>query len=131
MGGGVTFTTFWYVFLFLGPLLACATCTLQKPAKGLTNEPITDSLSPNAPPLPAVSRSTSPSSGFTQFLLKPSKRFSHSVSGSKAPTRTSETRPSMTSAGGRKHKISRPIDPRLGILVAPASECLVISVGSG
>lgn len=71
-----------------------------------------DSLSPNAPPSPAVSRSTSPSSGFTQFLSKPSKWFTRSVSGSKAPAGTIEARPSMSSAGGRKHKISRPTDPR-------------------
>ncbi|PPQ71599.1 hypothetical protein CVT24_006459 [Panaeolus cyanescens] len=89
-----------------------------------------DTLSP-----PAISpnhaqqpRSASPSSGFTNFLSKPSKWFSRSASASKVPTSVySDARPSMSSTigggppgnanpgnvvGGRKHKISRPTDPR-------------------
>ncbi|KAF5374674.1 hypothetical protein D9615_008986 [Tricholomella constricta] len=62
-------------------------------------------LSPNFP------RSTSPSSGLAQFLTKPSKWFARSASTSKIQTPAPEQpRPSMSS--GRKHKISRPTDPR-------------------
>ncbi|TFK68485.1 hypothetical protein BDN72DRAFT_679331 [Pluteus cervinus] len=55
-------------------------------------------------------RSTSPSSNFAQFLTKPSKWFGRSNSGSKVPSSTAEPRTSTSS--GRKHKISRPTDPR-------------------
>ncbi|TFK24708.1 rho GTPase activating protein 22 [Coprinopsis marcescibilis] len=68
------------------------------------------SLSPNTPPSPSAIRSTSPS-GFTQFLAKPSKWFSRSVSASKIPSSTAESRPSLSSSA-RKTKISRPTDPR-------------------
>ncbi|KAG5644301.1 hypothetical protein DXG03_008719 [Asterophora parasitica] len=65
----------------------------------------TSPLSPNFP------RSTSPSSGLAQFLTKPSKWFGRSASTSKIATQSTEQpRPSMSS--GRKHKISRPTDPR-------------------
>lgn len=80
------------------------------PKRGPSNLPTgyQDSLSPNVcvPP-----RSTSPSSGFTQFLAKPAKWFTRSASGSKAgPPLPPEPRPSFGS--GRKHKISQPTDPR-------------------
>lgn len=83
-------------------------------------------ISPNHAQQP---RSASPSSGFTNFLSKPSKWFSRSASASKVPTSAySDARPSISSniglgsssgsanvgntVGGRKHKISRPTDPR-------------------
>jgi hypothetical protein len=73
-----------------------------------------DTLAPSgstSPVFPGFPRSTSPSSGFTQFLTRPSKWFSRSVSASKIPSGTVEPpRPSVSS--GRKHKISRPTDPR-------------------
>ena len=75
------------------------------PRRGNTH-PLPDSLAPATQP-----RSASPSSGFTQFLSKPSKWFSRSVSASKSPsTSNPEPRPSVSSA--RKHKISHPTDPR-------------------
>ncbi|KAG6901253.1 hypothetical protein C0995_014541 [Termitomyces sp. Mi166 len=62
-------------------------------------------------------RSTSPSSGLAQFLAKPSKWFSRSASISSSSSSSSRTqtgpeqpRPSVSSS--RKHKISRPTDPR-------------------
>ncbi|KAF9062129.1 hypothetical protein BDP27DRAFT_1337062 [Rhodocollybia butyracea] len=59
-------------------------------------------------------RSTSPSNGFTQFLSRPSKWFGRSASNprmtSTAAGSTSE--PRASSSSGRKHKISRPTDPR-------------------
>ena len=68
-----------------------------------------DSLSPGSPVAP---RSTSPSSGLTQFLSKPVKWFSRSASTSKVnPSLSSEPRSSL-SFGGRKHKISQPTHPR-------------------
>ncbi|KAF8951373.1 hypothetical protein BDZ97DRAFT_1932432 [Flammula alnicola] len=70
-----------------------------------------DSLTPNAASGSAQPRSTSPSSGFTQFLTRPSKWFSRSASASKVSPSIQEPRSSV-STGGRKHKISRPTDPR-------------------
>ena len=81
--------------------------TRMGPRRGNTL-PQTDSLAPNGSL--AQPRATSPSSGFTQFLTKPSKWFSRSVSASKAPPTISEPRLSVSST--RKHKISHPTDPR-------------------
>ncbi|KAF8639252.1 hypothetical protein AX17_001617 [Amanita inopinata Kibby_2008] len=67
------------------------------------------SLSP-VPGSPSTPRSPSPSTGLTQFLSKPSRWFTRSASASKAIPATSEPRSSTSSA--RKHKISRPTDPR-------------------
>ncbi|KAF4598923.1 rho GTPase-activating protein [Pleurotus pulmonarius] len=64
-----------------------------------------------SPAFLGLPRSASPSSGFTQFLSRPSKWFNRSVSTSKITHSTSEPR-SSTSSSGRKHKISRPTDPR-------------------
>ncbi|KAF6752251.1 rho GTPase activating protein 22 [Ephemerocybe angulata] len=70
-----------------------------------------DSLSPNLPStLPGLARSPSPS--FTQFLTKPTKWFTRSASTSKVPATTAESKTLATSGSGRKHKISRPTDPR-------------------
>ncbi|KAF8161574.1 hypothetical protein B0H34DRAFT_701542 [Crassisporium funariophilum] len=82
------------------------------PRRGLAPNTLNpqDALTPNQPS-PLQPRSTSPSSGFTQFLTRPSKWFSRSASASKVPLGNSEPRPSVSS-GGRKHKISRPTDPR-------------------
>ncbi|GLB37976.1 putative GTPase-activator protein for Rho-like GTPases [Lyophyllum shimeji] len=56
-------------------------------------------------------RSTSPSSGLAQLLAKPTKWFTRSASASKIQNPAPEQpRPSVSS--GRKHKISRPTDPR-------------------
>ncbi|KAF9523713.1 hypothetical protein CPB83DRAFT_862338 [Crepidotus variabilis] len=75
-----------------------------------TNYP-QDALSPNSQQSPVHPRSASPS-GLSQFLTRPSKWFSRSASASKAiPGPSTEPRPSLGS-GGRKHKISRPTDPR-------------------
>ncbi|KAF8655891.1 hypothetical protein AX16_002876 [Volvariella volvacea WC 439] len=74
-----------------------------------------NSLSPQDPnaspagPGPSA-RSSSPSSNFTQFLTRPAKWFGRSTSASKLPPGTAEPRSSTSS--GRKHKISRPTDPR-------------------
>ena len=81
--------------------------TRMGPRRGNTL-PQADSLAPNGSL--AQPRATSPSSGFTQFLTKPSKWFSRSVSTSKAPPTISEPRLSVSST--RKHKISHPTDPR-------------------
>lgn len=85
--------------------------TFMAPRRNLAPNSLSaqDSLAPNAPLVQP--RSTSPSSGFTQFLTKPSKWFNRSASASKASSTVSESRPSVGS-GGRKHKISRPTDPR-------------------
>ncbi|KAF6748741.1 hypothetical protein DFP72DRAFT_1144226, partial [Ephemerocybe angulata] len=70
-----------------------------------------DSLSPNLPStLPGLARSPSPS--FAQFLTKPTKWFTRSASTSKVPATTAESKTLATSGSGRKHKISRPTDPR-------------------
>ncbi|KAM6502914.1 rho GTPase activating protein 22 [Amanita muscaria] len=75
-----------------------------------------DAISPGTPtsqsfPAVPLPRSASPSSGFTQFLSKPTRWFTRSASASKATTATAEPR-SSTSSTTRKHKISRPTDPR-------------------
>ncbi|KAH8103500.1 hypothetical protein BXZ70DRAFT_925997 [Cristinia sonorae] len=60
-------------------------------------------------------RSASPSTGFSQFLSKPTKWFNRSTSSGNVPGRSSigssEPR-SSTSSGSRKPKISHPTDPR-------------------
>ncbi|KAF4620517.1 hypothetical protein D9613_001123 [Agrocybe pediades] len=74
-----------------------------------------DSLTPNGPSSALQPpRSTSPSSGFTQFLTKPSKWFTRSASTSKVPSASSSSSDvkSVAGPGPRKHKISRPTDPR-------------------
>lgn len=81
--------------------------TQMAPRRGNTHPP-PDLLSPNA--TSASPRSASPSSGFTQFLTKPSKWFTRSASASKPPSTNFEPRTSLS--GGRKHKISHPTDPR-------------------
>ncbi|KAF9476860.1 hypothetical protein BDN70DRAFT_811544 [Pholiota conissans] len=70
-----------------------------------------DSLTPNSSSSSSLPRSTSPSSGFTQFLTKPSKWFTRSASTPKPSTPVAESR-SSSGSGGRKHTISRPTDPR-------------------
>ncbi|KAJ4471470.1 rho GTPase activating protein 22 [Lentinula aciculospora] len=57
-------------------------------------------------------RSTSPSNGFTNFLSKPSKWFGRSASNPKISTVAATSDPRASSSSGRKHKISRPTDPR-------------------
>ncbi|KAJ3722154.1 rho GTPase activating protein 22 [Lentinula guzmanii] len=57
-------------------------------------------------------RSTSPSNGFTNFLSKPSKWFGRSASNPKISTTAAASEPRASSSSGRKHKISRPTDPR-------------------
>ncbi|KAI0919200.1 hypothetical protein AcV5_002181 [Taiwanofungus camphoratus] len=58
-------------------------------------------------------RSASPSSGFTQFLSRPTKWFNRSSSGSAGRASISSNEPrSSTSSTGRKPKISHPTDPR-------------------
>ncbi|KAJ3512365.1 hypothetical protein NLJ89_g3558 [Agrocybe chaxingu] len=81
------------------------------PKRGQPSNARQESLNVNGQSSPVQPRSTSPSSGFTQFLTRPSKWFSRSVSASKVSPSPSEERPSIGS-GGRKHKISRPTDPR-------------------
>ncbi|KAH9485798.1 Rho GTPase-activating protein 21 [Psilocybe cubensis] len=86
------------------------------PRRGLSPNNLApqESLTPNGPSSSLQvqhPRSTSPSSGFTQFLSKPSKWFSRSASASKVPTSPPEFKPNA-STGSRKHKISRPTDPR-------------------
>ncbi|KAH7929515.1 hypothetical protein BV22DRAFT_1080692 [Leucogyrophana mollusca] len=56
-------------------------------------------------------RANSPSSGFTQFLSKPSKWFGRKPSDPRSIVSANEPRAS-TSSVGRKPKISRPTDPR-------------------
>jgi len=74
-----------------------------------------DTLTPNGPSSAfQPPRSTSPSSGFTQFLTKPSKWFTRSASTSKVPSTSPSSLDlkSNVGPGPRKHKISRPTDPR-------------------
>ncbi|KAF8883270.1 hypothetical protein BD779DRAFT_1540411 [Infundibulicybe gibba] len=86
-----------------------------------------DYSTPSGPPSPAflgLPRANSPSSGgFSQFLSRPSKWFGRSSSASKLPSGVAEPRPSTSFPGGRKHKISRPTDPRpiLDNYAGPAS----------
>ncbi|KAE9390744.1 hypothetical protein BT96DRAFT_833045 [Gymnopus androsaceus JB14] len=74
-----------------------------------------NSLSPLDSATPPASlgfpRSTSPSNGFTNFLSKPSKWFTRSASNPKIST-VASSEPRASSSSGRKHKISRPTDPR-------------------
>ncbi|TFK45163.1 hypothetical protein BDQ12DRAFT_50607 [Crucibulum laeve] len=76
-----------------------------------------NTLSPNdalshGPPSPAIPRANSPSS-IAQLFTRPAKWFNRSASASKVNTTTPEPRASLSSgSGGRKHKISRPTDPR-------------------
>ncbi|KAG7091393.1 hypothetical protein E1B28_010431 [Marasmius oreades] len=56
-------------------------------------------------------RSTSPSGGFLTSLTRPSKWFGRSASNPKM-TATTSVEPRASSSSGRKHKISRPTDPR-------------------
>lgn len=60
---------------------------------------------------PGITRSNSPS-GFTQFLTKPSKWFTRSASTSKLPNNNVIAEPRPSGSSTRKHKISRPTDPR-------------------
>ncbi|KAK1224297.1 rho GTPase-activating protein [Marasmius sp. AFHP31] len=81
--------------------------------------PPSNSLSPQDPSSPTSSsaaasfgfpRSTSPSGGFLNSLTRPSKWFGRSASNPKmSATSSAEPRASTSS---RKHKISRPTDPR-------------------
>ena len=78
--------------------------------------PSSNTLSPQDPLMPSASspgipRSASPS-GFTQFLTKPSKWFTRSASTSKLPNNHVTAEPRSSGGSGRKHKISRPTDPR-------------------
>ncbi|KAK7029539.1 rho GTPase-activating protein [Paramarasmius palmivorus] len=83
--------------------------------------PSSNSLSPQDPttssggPIPATHsfpRSTSPSGGgFLNSLTRPSKWFGRSTSNPKM-TSTGAAEPRSSSSSGRKHKISRPTDPR-------------------
>ncbi|KAF5377413.1 hypothetical protein D9757_009715 [Collybiopsis confluens] len=57
-------------------------------------------------------RSNSPVNGFTNFLSKPSKWFTRSASNPKISSVASSAEPRASSSSGRKHKISRPTDPR-------------------
>ncbi|KAJ3813501.1 hypothetical protein F5876DRAFT_34954 [Lentinula aff. lateritia] len=57
-------------------------------------------------------RSNSPSNGFTNFLSKPSRWFGRSASNPKISTVAATSEPRVSSSSGRKHKISRPTDPR-------------------
>jgi len=72
-------------------------------------DPLTASSS--SPAFLGFPRSNSPSSGFTQFLSKPSKWFNRSSSAPRLPSGTAEPRTSSASTA-RKPKISRPTDPR-------------------
>ncbi|KAL0955530.1 hypothetical protein HGRIS_001768 [Hohenbuehelia grisea] len=76
-----------------------------------TLSPQDSAASPSSPALLGLPRSASPSSGFTQFFSRPSKWFSRSASAPRIPSNNSEPR-SSTGSTGRKHKISRPTDPR-------------------
>ncbi|KAJ3833021.1 hypothetical protein F5878DRAFT_547290 [Lentinula raphanica] len=63
-------------------------------------------------------RSTSPSNGFTNFLSKPLKWFGPSIS----------TVASASEPRGRKHKISRPTDPRPildSYSATPGARCVI------
>ncbi|ESK91434.1 rho gtpase activating protein 22 [Moniliophthora roreri MCA 2997] len=82
--------------------------------------PPSSSLSPQDPgtpsggPIPATHgfpRSTSPSGGFLNSLTRPSKWFGRSASNPKMSS-TGSAEPRTSSSSGRKHKISRPTDPR-------------------
>ncbi|KAJ3766831.1 hypothetical protein FB446DRAFT_653165, partial [Lentinula raphanica] len=73
-------------------------------------------------------RSTSPSNGFTNFLSKPSKWFGRSASNPKISTVASASEPRASSSSGRKHKISRPTDPRPildSYSAAPGARCVI------
>lgn len=82
--------------------------------------PPPDPLAPNPPSSPAVSlRSASPSSGLAHLFAKPKSWFVRSASASKAPPSSTgpaaasgEGRSGNAAGGARKHKISRPTDPR-------------------
>ncbi|KAJ3817235.1 hypothetical protein F5880DRAFT_1493258 [Lentinula raphanica] len=68
-------------------------------------------------------RSTSPSNGFTNFLSKPLKWFGRSASNPKISTVASASEPR-----GRKHKISRPTDPRPildSYSATPGARCVI------
>ncbi|PFH48907.1 hypothetical protein AMATHDRAFT_5377 [Amanita thiersii Skay4041] len=85
----------------------------RPPVNSNSLSPLDPTLAPGSPSSPVVSnfpRSASPSSGITQFLSKPSRWFTRSASASKASAGISEPRSSTSST--RKHKISRPTDPR-------------------
>ncbi|KAF8058629.1 rho GTPase activating protein 22 [Lyophyllum atratum] len=80
-----------------------------------------NTLSPQDPPAasgspspltPNFPRSTSPSSGLAQFLTRPSKWFTRSASASKIQNNAAPEQPRPSMSSGRKHKISRPTDPR-------------------
>ncbi|KAH7912708.1 hypothetical protein BJ138DRAFT_1147682 [Hygrophoropsis aurantiaca] len=66
--------------------------------------------SPAYQQFPREARSNSPSSGFTQFLSKPSKWFVRKPSDPRSTISNNEPRASTSSV--RKPKISRPTDPR-------------------
>lgn len=74
--------------------------------------PQDQAVTPPAASLGFPSRSTSPSSGFTNFLSKPSKWFARSASNPKISSVAASSEPRSSSSSGRKHKISRPTDPR-------------------
>ncbi|KAF9262581.1 hypothetical protein L218DRAFT_980441 [Marasmius fiardii PR-910] len=82
--------------------------------------PPSSSLSPQDPSSPSGSsstnnfgfpRSTSPSGGFFNSLTRPSKWFGRSASNPKMST-VASAEPRASSSSGRRHKISRPTDPR-------------------
>ncbi|KAF8994802.1 hypothetical protein BDQ17DRAFT_1366382 [Cyathus striatus] len=86
-----------------------------------------DTLSPHGPPSPSTSRSSSPSP-LAQLFTRPVKWFNRSASASKVSSMANDPpRSSLSSAGGRKHKISRPTDPRpiLDGYVGPGSRSVL------
>jgi len=87
---------------------------------GLPNAlaPPPDPLAPNPPSSPSQSSRSASPSGLAHLFAKPKSWFVRSASASKVvpsstgPTAASvEVRPA-NAAGARKHKISRPTDPR-------------------